>query len=339
MTGSGEGGGDWAAPGSSAPPPGWSVDQPPPVYPPPPPPAPGWATPPAGGGQWTAYPPNAFQAAPRPGIIPLRPLSVGEILDGAFTAIRRYPRTVLGLSAAVAAIQQLLGVVVELVTGGFAAPTAGRFNTFGTVSGLTALVINAVLATALTGMLTLVIGDAVIARSTSARALWARLRPLMWRLLLASFLAALLPWLGLVAVVIGGILLWVALAFTTPALVLERLTVRQALGRSWRLTMSSFWRVFGILLLGWLLAEVIRTILAIPAGIIAFAAAASSLESGTSTIGVGAEIVIRLSSFLAYAITLPFWAGVVSLLYIDTRMRTEALDVTLARAAAENPPA
>jgi hypothetical protein len=265
---------------------------------------------------------------------------VGEILDGAFTAIRRYPRTVLGLSAAVAATQQLFGVAVELTTGGFAAPTAGRLNTFSTVSGLTALVINAVLATAVTGVLTLVIGDAVIGRTATARSVWSRVRPLLWRLLLASFLAALLPWLGLVAVIVGGILLWVALAFTTPALTLERLTVRQALGRSWRLTMSSFWRVFGILLLGWLLSEVIRTILAIPAGIIAFAAAAHSLESGSaSPIGLGAEIAIRLTSFIAYAITLPFWAGVVALLYIDTRMRTEALDVTLARAASENPPA
>jgi hypothetical protein len=319
MTGNGEGGGDWAPPGTPAPPPGWSVEQPPPAYPPPAP----------------------YQAAPRPGIVPLRPLSVGEILDGAFTAIRRYPRTVLGLSASVAAIQQLLGIAVELTTGGFASPTTDRLNTFGTVSGLIALVINAVLAVALTGMLTLVIGDAVIARSTAWRTLWLRLRPLMWRLLLAAFLAAILPWLGLVALIVGGILLWVALSFTTPALVLERLSVRKALRRSWRLTMSSFWRVFGIRLLAWLLAAVIGGILAIPAAIVGFAATANSLESGSTThIGLGAEIAIRLSSFLANAITLPFIAGVVALLYIDTRMRTEALDVALARAAAaDNPPA
>lgn len=340
MTDSAEGSGDWAPPGTPAPPPGWSVDQPPPVYPPPAaPPAPPWSATPAMG-QWTAYaPPSAYQA-PRPGIVPLRPLSVGEILDGAFTAIRRYPRTVLGLSASVAAIQQLLGIVVELMTGGFASPTASRFDAFGTVSGLLALVINAVLAVALIGMLAPVIGDAVVARSTSWRTLSVRLRPMMWRLLVAAVVVAILPWFGLVALLVGGVLLWVALAFTTPALVLERLTVRQALRRSWRLTMTSFWRVLGILLLAWLLAELIRTILALPAGIIAFAATAHSLETGDpSSIGLGAEIAIRLSSFVAYAVTLPFFAGVVALLYIDTRMRTEALDVTLARAAAENPPA
>ena len=339
MTGSGEGGGDWAPPGTPAPPPGWSAEQPPPAYPPPTvPPPPGWAPPPATG-QWTAYP-TTYQSAPRPGIVPLRPLSVGEILDGAFTAIRRYPRTVLGLSASIAAIQQLLGFLVDVSTGGFASPSANRFNALGTVSGLISLLINAVLATALMGMLTLVIGDAVIARSAPLRSVWSRLRPLMWRLLLAAFLAAILPWLGLIALIVGGVLLWVALAFTTPALVLERLTVRQALRRSWRLTMSSFWRVFGIRLLAWVLAAVIGGILSIPGAVIGVAATANSLESGSdANIGLGAEIAIRLSSFLANAITLPFVAGVVALLYIDTRMRAEALDVTLARAAAENPPA
>jgi len=338
MTGSGEGG-DWAAPGSSAPPPGWSADQPAPVYPPPQPPAgwaqpaPGWGQPSAPGG-WTAYGPPE---PPRVGIVPLRPLSVGEILDGAFTAIRRYPRTVLGLSAATAAVQQLLGLVVDVSTGGFSSPGATGLNGLGTVSGIATAILNTVLATLLVGMLTLVIGDAVIGRRAPLRVLWDRLRPLMWRLLLAAFLAAVLPWLGLVALIVGGVLLWVALAFTTPALVLERLTVRQSLRRSWRLTMSSFWRVFGIRMLAWLIAAALGAILAIPAALIGFGLSANSLGDGD--IGVAAEVAIRLASFLASTITLPFTAGVTALLYIDCRMRTEALDVTLARAAAENPPA
>src|SRR3954469_11599711 len=222
MTGSGEGG-DGAAPGSAAPPPGWSADQPPPTYPPPPPPPgwapppPGWAQPPPGwgqppppGGGWTAFGPPT---APRVGIVPLRPLSVGEILDGAFTAIRRYPRTVLGLSAATAAVQQLLGLLVDVSTGGFASPSATGFSALGTVSGVASAVLNAVLATLLVGMLTLVIGDAVIGRRAPLRVVWERLRPLMWRLLLAAFLAAVLPWLGLVALIVRGVFSWGAFLF------------------------------------------------------------------------------------------------------------------------------
>ncbi|HET6817193.1 MAG TPA: hypothetical protein VFH66_08215 [Mycobacteriales bacterium] len=333
MTGGGDGSGDWALPGVPAPPPGWSVEQPPPAYPPP------VALPPPVSGQWSAYSPSWPSAAPRPGIIPLRPLSVGEILDGAFTAIRRYPRTVLGLSASIAAIQQLLGFVVDVSTGGFASPTANELTAVGTVSGLVTVLVNAVLAAVLVGMLTIVIGDAVIARRAPIRVVWARLRPLLWRLIVAAFLAAVLPWLGLIALIVGGVLLWVALSFTTPALVLERLTVRQALRRSWRLTMASFWRVLGIRLLAWLLAAVLSGILAIPGVIIALASTANSFDGTSGSVGLGAEIAIRLSSFVANAITLPFVAGVVALLYIDSRMRTEALDVTLVRAATENPAA
>jgi hypothetical protein len=46
----------------------------------------------------------------KPGVIPLRPLGVGEILDGAVTTIRRNPGPMLGLSAIVAVLTQLLGV-------------------------------------------------------------------------------------------------------------------------------------------------------------------------------------------------------------------------------------
>ena len=331
MTGSGDGG-DWAAPGAPPPPPGWSAQQPPPHYPPPAPPGPppSWA-PAYGNGAWSPYGPPA---APRPGIVPLRPLSVGEILDGAFTAIRRYPRTVLGLAVAVAAFQQVLGLLVDLGTGRLESPATTTFTALGTVSGLVTAIVNAVLSTFFVGMLTLIIGDAVIGRQAPLGAVWQRLRPLMGRLVVAAFLAAVLPWLGLVALIIGGVLLWVALSFTTPALVLERLSVRQALRRSWRLTMSMFWRVLGIRLLAWLIAAVLGAILAIPGALVAFSVTAGS---SATHVGLGADIAIRLASFLAVAVTLPFTGGVVALLYIDCRMRTEALDVTLVRAAAETP--
>src|ERR671918_262293 len=61
------------------------------------PPYPGWST---------RQPP----AAVKPGVIPLRPLGVGEILDGAVTTIRRNPGPMLGLSAIVAIVTQLLGL-------------------------------------------------------------------------------------------------------------------------------------------------------------------------------------------------------------------------------------
>jgi hypothetical protein len=52
---------------------------------------------------------------------------------------------------------------------------------------------------------------------------------------------------------------------------------------------------------------------------------------------MGVTFVSHLSSLLSGAITTPFVAAVTGLLYIDRRMRLEALDVVLLREAQTNP--
>ena len=52
---------------------------------------------------------------------------------------------------------------------------------------------------------------------------------------------------------------------------------------------------------------------------------------------MGITVVSHLSALLSGAITTPFVAAVTGLLYIDRRMRLEALDVTLLREAQSNP--
>ena len=85
---------------------------------PPPPPHPAG---PANGGGWGAgwrQPPPA----PRPGVIPLRPLGVSEILDGAVATMRAHWRTVLGISLAVSVVTQGL---ITVVTGLWFRTTSG----------------------------------------------------------------------------------------------------------------------------------------------------------------------------------------------------------------------
>jgi len=312
---------EWTSPGGPSPQAG-------------PPPQSDWTTPPSGRG---APPPGWDRpyaaTAPRPGIIPLRPLGVGELLDGAFTAMRRYPRATLGLSAMVAAVQQLLGLVVDLATNNIATPDSTGLSGVGTVSGVILYIVNAALGAVLVGMLAIVIGDAVIGRTVALGDVWRRVRPLLLPLLGAAFLTSVLPVLGLVALIIGGVILWVALSFTTPALVLERLTVRQALRRSWRLAMPAFWRVLGVRLLAMLIAAVVSAILSLPGVIAAISSVTGNLSTGNVQLSVGAEIAVRLSALVAATVTAPITAGVLALLYIDRRMRAEALDVALARAA------
>ena len=46
-------------------------------------------------------------------MIPLRPLGVGEILDGAVSTMRTYWRTVLGISLTVAVVTEILVILLQ----------------------------------------------------------------------------------------------------------------------------------------------------------------------------------------------------------------------------------
>ena len=83
---------------------------PPPGHAPPPPPV-GYAAPPS----YVA--PSGAVFNPRPGIIPLRPLGVGDILDGAFKTFRRNQGSVLALSLLVNSIAALPSVALTAAIG------------------------------------------------------------------------------------------------------------------------------------------------------------------------------------------------------------------------------
>jgi hypothetical protein len=359
---------DWAAPGSSTPPPGWSTEQPPPSH------APAWGQPagppapvtaPDASGWGTPYAPPP---PPRPGIIPLRPLGVGELLDGAFTAIRRYPRATLGLAAAVMLLVSVVTLLVEwgLLVGvrppaddatwdeskGYVGrAVSSAFVEYG-VSSLGTLL--------LSGMITVVIGQAVLGRAMSAADAWARLRPLVWRLvgvaamtyliLLGIAAVTLVPGLlllllgpetaGVLVLLLGGavwlvlsVYAYTALALAPAALVLERQTVRRALSRSRDLVKNSWWRVLGILLLALVIGTVLSGIISLPFGLAGSGFAAFGESS--DTLRFTDLLLATIGSLVAGTLVQPFSAGVAALLYIDRRIRAEALDVTLTRAAAE----
>lgn len=68
-----------------------------------------------GGGGPYGYGGYGVPPAPQPGIIPLRPLSVSEILSGAVNAIRSNPGTILGASAIVSAVSGALAGLAMFV--------------------------------------------------------------------------------------------------------------------------------------------------------------------------------------------------------------------------------
>ncbi|WTC18349.1 glycerophosphoryl diester phosphodiesterase membrane domain-containing protein [Streptomyces cellulosae] len=373
----------------------WSKDQPPaaqwsaptgtpgaggPGQAPPPPPGPGWGAPPPGGpgGQapwggwgsgWGGPPPAA-----KPGVIPLRPLGVGELLDGAVSTMRTYWRTVLGISLTLAVLTEIAAVLLQgLVLDD--ANTEVLNDPSATLGELTDVMGDLLLSSAAlygitligtvaaTALLTTVTSRAVLGRPVTTGEAWRDARPQVLKLLGLILLLALiavgvvavgalpgilvsvsagaevgfgLTLLGLVAAAVFAAWLMIRFSLASPALMLEKQGIVTAMRRSARLVRGSWWRVFGIQLLAAIIAYVVAAIIVIP---FTFLAAAFSGDGVTGFVTTGGDIgwtfliISGIGSVIGSMITFPITAGVTVLLYIDQRIRREALDLELARAA------
>ena len=305
-------------------------------------------------------------AASQPGIIPLRPLTMGEMYDGAFKAIRANPAVMFGLAAIVVAAVTIIQTVLtwslyEDLNSfvGQADPTAqdveDLYSALGAtiVPNLASAVVSFLATTVLNGVLIHSVSQSVIGRTLALGELWKLIKPQLARLLLLTLvigvaavvvvgiclvpgiLGALsgdlgtavgLLLLGMVLALAALVFIVVATVLATPVLVLERAGVWAALRRSWQLTRPMFWRVLGIYLLTSILVGIVSAIVAAPFGMI------GGLIGGI----MGTTLAQIVGGTAAAAITTPFMAAVIALLYIDIRIRTEGLDVELAAAAAEN---
>ncbi|MBZ3908714.1 glycerophosphoryl diester phosphodiesterase membrane domain-containing protein [Streptomyces griseiscabiei] len=404
----GQSGADQAQPPSK-----WSKEQPPPAQwsaptpqapgqTPPPPPVPGWGGHPGGpqppgpggygppgapgghpgygtpgpgapgwGGGWGGPPPAA-----KPGVIPLRPLGIGEILDGAVSTMRTHWRTVLGISLAVAVVTQIAVILLQgLVLNDTASadalsdPTATP-GELGRALGDTLLSTSVVMVISLLGtiiataLLTTVTSRAVLGKSVTTAEAWRDARPQLFRLggltVLLLVIAALVMAVGVTPGILlasagsteAGVLLalfgglgafvltvWLMIRFSlaSPALMLEKQGVRKSLGRSVKLVRGSWWRVLGIQLLAAIIAYVVASIVVIP---FTFAGAALDgdgisglITTGGAALGWTYLVISGVGAVIGSTLTFPISAGVTVLLYIDQRIRREALDLELGRAA------
>ncbi|MEP6854954.1 MAG: glycerophosphoryl diester phosphodiesterase membrane domain-containing protein [Pedococcus sp.] len=310
--------------------------------------------------------------AHKPGIIALRPLGFGDILEGAFAAMRRNPRTFFGLalltSLVVLLFVALLAALADLaITQLGSSGSNDLLLTIGTLGGFTLLTVaSAVTSVALTGMLSYPVGEAVLGRKPSIGETWRRTRGMLLRLTgltLILFIPVLIVVAGLIALVVvafdrgsniagaAGIFAMVAalvamvflgvrLALSTPSLVLEELGVLRSLRRSWALTRGRFWRTFGVLLVSSVIVGVVQQVLGFGFQILGAGlglAFSSTVDGQGSEIGLAIVVfgVTVVGSLLASLLAQPFLAGVAALLYTDARIRKEGFDLALVRAATD----
>jgi hypothetical protein len=317
-------------------------------------------------GQWQQTPPPSYpQQAPqsrqwhpqglgKPGVIALRPLNLGDILDGAVTAIRKYPLLILGVSAAVAVVSALLNLGSSL----WLLPDLERvanldpntmtqeqaldqaFSLLGSTSivlGVT-LVISLLTQTFLSGFLTVVMGKAVLGRPVTFGDAMKELKTRFLPLLGVTVLFTLAVVAGTILCLIPAVPVYVFFSLAGPALILERSTVGQAFGRSRKLVSGSFWRVLGILLLALVISIVITIVIGIPFNLGSGAFGSIINPGDVSGLSIGSLLLQSVGTIIAQTIVTPFVALVTVLVYIDQRMRTEGMDIELARAAGVTPP-
>ncbi|MGR8010216.1 hypothetical protein [Streptomyces hypolithicus] len=328
-------------------------------------PAPQWG-PGLQGGGWGGPPPAA-----KPGVIPLRPLGVGEILDGAVSTLRAHWRTVLGITVTVSVITQICDILIQrylLPEPAQVDPEATRSEALRqSADAMQSTLINSSPAFAITligtlfstALLTVVISRSVIGRPVTLSDAWREAKPRLPQLLgltlllplmaVAIMTVGILPGLlvgsgtGVALALIGGlaafvVTLWLMIRFSlaSPALMLERQSIVKSLARSAKLVSGTWWRIFGILSLTMLLLFILSMIIAVPFGLIAAAAdgGLGELFSGTAPeFGWPFLIITGIGAVLASSISYPISAGVTVLLYVDQRIRREALDLDLARVA------
>ncbi|WP_369798491.1 hypothetical protein [Mycobacterium sp. URHB0044] len=356
-------------PPAGYPPPGYA----PPGYPPPGYAPPGYAPPgyPPAGYAPPGYPPPGYPAALKPGVIPLRPLSLSDIFNGAIAYVRMNPKATLGLTTVIVVAAQVIALVLQTgtlsATGGLTpmfSESGDEISTAALVgsslSGLAGAVTTGLSAIVLSGLLTVVVGRAVFGASITIGEAWQRVRGRLLALfgftalealgavLLAGIVAGIIAVIAsasvtaafvvgaplVLALIVALVYLGTMLSFAPTLIVLERLAVVPAIKRSFALVKKDFWRVFGIRLLATLVAGMIAGAVSVP---FSFGGQIILVSSTSTTTVIVALILTAIGAAVGQVITAPFNAGVVVLLYTDRRIRAEAFDLVLQSGAAVPP--
>ncbi|MGK2879556.1 MAG: hypothetical protein ACSLE6_01725 [Mycobacterium sp.] len=308
-----------------------------------------------------AKPPTAAGTV-RPGIIPLRPLTLGDIFNASVNYARANPKATLGLTAAVVIVAELITLVVNVAPPLLTLSDVGTLNPSsdaaillsGSLSAFTALLSLLITSVLLSGMLTVVIGRSVFGSPITIGEAWTKLRGrilaliglALLELLTAALLVALAAlflfgvyaitgvpeFAGMLAIplafVVGVVLLvlYIFVSFAGPLVVLERLGVTAAIKRSFSLVRRGFWRVLGIRLLALLVTYAATLGLLLPFQI---AGQLLTVTPDSVTQALIGFALLSVGNAIGQIITAPFQAGVTVLLYTDRRIRWEAFDLVL----------
>jgi len=319
---------------------------------------------------------SAWTPPPRPGLIPLRPLTLGDVLAASFQVIRRNPRPTFGFALLV---QVVVTAVVGSGTGWLAWVLYGRVLSAAeadretvaagsvllfVIAAFVAWLVSSALSSIVQAVVSLDVARATLGETPRLKELWRAARGrfgaiVSWTLLVslgaaiavaavAGVVVAFTP-IGPLGIVVGlvvgfviglGVLclcvwLWVRLVHVPTLLVVERLTVRRAVRRSWSLTTGRWWRTFGIVLLVYAIVIVASEVISSPVSFIGGIVGGVVNPNGTEDVAdawtIGLLVVSAAIGTVFGAVGAVAEAAAPALLYLDARMRKEGLDLELQR--------
>ena len=260
----------------------------------------------------------------------LRPLTTPDILDGALRAWKRAPGTMAAVAAIVIVPAQLLvgyltrNAVEDLDIGGTFTDIVSSSGSedvdtgFGgdlfflglLVDGMTLAFVTAAVARLVAGWYT--------GRSIAFGALVTGVLRRSWALAIAWMLVHAVEAVFAIALLVPALVPMTWFAVVSPVIACEDAGPLRAMRRSFRLCKRRFGTVLGVCLLAALVDA------ALSGALTAVAAIYVELDLPAGW------VVNTAVSAGALLVTMPFVAGVATLLYLDLRVRTEGLDIELA---------
>ncbi|MFI5955275.1 hypothetical protein [Cryptosporangium sp. NPDC051539] len=283
-------------------------------------------------------------AGPSSGPVPLRPLSVGEILDGGMDLLRRHPGPTLGVASVMVCIQLLISVPLWWVVTSLLSRESSSAGTDFLLFLLTLTLASVVASLGSTVAAVMTSASAAIAVAQEAAgapatlaAVWARMRPVLGRLTVLALaltglntVIAAIPVIGYFVPLFGGLM-----RLSVLVMVFEGASIGTALKRGMQVgggTGASLFRQLGIRLLAGLVSGVVWLMLFLPLTLIGSLVVEAVVGDDPLVSGDhGALLLLSISIAVAYYLPLvivwAFRSGIDTLLYLDGRMRTEALDV------------
>jgi len=148
----------------------------------------------------------------------------------------------------------------------------------------------------------------------SVRPAFHKLHSLLW----VSILSIVFTVLGLIALIVGAVVVAVMLAVAIPVLMVEDIRGFKACRRSWDLIRKNGWRTFAVLFVAGIFTGLITVIASL------VAEGANGLAEDNINLWI---VVTQLLSGLAYLFAAPFSAVVTVVLYYDARIRKEGFDI------------